>query len=472
MPLESAESLPQRTINQESLGSLINRPRQTGSQQYDFLLNFGIELEVILVYDPSSFRRNALMNKSKNSRYAEIKRVREHFNREKHPGSIPKPALWLARDILQREGLAVASIGHAPDDQDLPYSGWGLVEDSTIKCDCLHAEALKRIPDRFDDHVPVTITGGGVELVSRKFPAPDLDTDDFSCPSLEEISNYINALTGKSTDPFGCITNDSCGLHVHIGVAALKSPDKPRKFPLAILQHLCHILAQYETVISSLFPLSRRATNPNRPPWLGSNMMGLRRTRHVRERHADPSPEDHLSHLTARIFAPDMTANRLIDHMSETPSNPSKPGGTSIGTRHKFISFENLSSLRAHQHAPPTLEFHQHESTLDTSAIHHWIRFVSSLVRAAERAANNAAAAQPPPIPPPAFRYECTHTTAAGEQAVQRENEAGRRILEGTLADLFELLALGGRQREYWRGRVRAFNNDREEVPESGEARS
>ena len=457
MPLENTESLQQGTMDKIFPGSSSNGPRQTGSHQHDFLLTFGIKLEVDLAFDTSSFQRNAFMNNARNSLYAEIKHVKEHVPQERHIWDIPKPALWLAQEILRREGLHVASMGYAPDDEDKPYSGWGLIEDSTIKYDYVHAEALKCIPERIDKDVPVNVMGGGVELVSRKFQAPDLDKDDFSCSSLEETSNYVNALTGKSTDPFACFINDSCGLHVHVGVAALESPNNALKFPLAILQHLCYMLVQYETVISSFFPTYRRGMDPKVPPWLNSNMMGVRRTRQVCECYADKSTEDRLSQIEAQIFAPDMTIDRLMDYMSGRPLRAATPG-VHTGTRHKFISFENLSSIQAGHSAPPTLEFRQHESILGPNAIHHWIFLVLSLVRAAEREAKKSP--QPTCIP---STISLEDPVISSEQ-LDQENKTTSCILEGTLEDLFDLLSLKEYRREYWLGRFKRFNPD--EVPE------
>jgi hypothetical protein len=77
-----------------------------------------------------------------------------------------------------------------------------------------------------------TGVGGNVELVSRKLSAPGCGDDGLHHPFLAEVGKYVAALGGKSTDPFGYFTNDTCGLHVHVGVPARKCPDKCGTFSL------------------------------------------------------------------------------------------------------------------------------------------------------------------------------------------------------------------------------------------------
>jgi hypothetical protein len=199
----------------------------------------------------------------------ETKRVEKDFPEASQAWNLPKPVLRLARDILRRDGLEVAGIGtvdlvhvdglgwmQQPIGQG--YTGWTLVEDVPIGCDDPRADALKYIPERFAEEMLATGAGGGVELVSRKLSAPDSSEHGFHHPSLEEVGKYVAALGGKSTDSFGCFTNETCGLYVHVGVAARKDPDKCVTLPLGVLQHLCYILLQYETTVSQLFPPSRR----------------------------------------------------------------------------------------------------------------------------------------------------------------------------------------------------------------------
>jgi hypothetical protein len=62
--------------------------------------------------------------------------------------------------------------------------------------------------------------------------------------------------------------------------------------PFSVLQHLCYILLQYETTISQLFPPLRRGQDHKRSDWINSNLMGIRKTRHVCECYTDTFSEE------------------------------------------------------------------------------------------------------------------------------------------------------------------------------------
>ncbi len=377
-------------------GSNLESTRWSGSLRHDLPLTFGVELEVFLVYDKSSYQRDEFMNKVKNGLAEEIERVHREVPAERQIWHIPETTLWVAREILRREGLDVAGLGYIQPENSVAYSGWNLVNDTTISCDDPRADTLKYIPERFDEQSLAHGAGGGVELISRKLPAPNSDGDGFAHPSLAEVRDYVVALRGRDTDHIGCLPNESCGLHVHVGVAARRSPDMSVMFPLGVLQHLCYIILQYETVISWLFPPSRRAQDHSKVNWLNSNLMGLRKTRHVCDCYTDIFSEDRLYKIEERIFAPNMTIDRLSDMMSSTPRKDHREGPPQ-GTRYKFVNFENLSSANREDtpSLPMTIEFRQHESTLDSNTVNHWIMFVLSLIRAAEHKAKQS----PPPTP-------------------------------------------------------------------------
>jgi hypothetical protein len=100
----------------------------------------------------------------------------------------------------------------------------------------------------------------GVELVSRVLPAPDPAQTRVlrSDPSLVEVRNYLTALKGNSSKPYGAYANAVCGLHVHVGLDPKHS--NVGIFPLDVLQHLGYILAQFETSISALHPRNERSS--------------------------------------------------------------------------------------------------------------------------------------------------------------------------------------------------------------------
>jgi hypothetical protein len=483
----SNSTMPAQATTKKNVfaGSKIEGSHWTGSPRHDPPLTFGIELEVILAYDLSSFERdgfmievaerlcrraNILQEIAASEKQMEdvpkpanlleaVKIMSELEGNDEEESGVPPPALWLAEEILRREGLK-NSIGRSTECE--AYSGWTLVEDSSMKTDDLWAEAQRQLPRRFGEQGLKHLFSGGVELVSRKLPAPSSNQDSFSHPSLEEVRDYIVALTGEYYDPYGCITNETCGLHCHVGAAAQENPAKSVMFPLGVLQHLCYILLHYETVISSLFPPWRRGTDHKQAPYLGSNLMGVRNTRHVCECYADTFTEYRLYKIEAQIFAPDMTVDRLCAIMGALPLR-SDLSGEGRACRYKFVNFENLSSTNRPKNPPLTLEFRQHESTVDPLAIKHWILFVLSLVRAAEHKFQQTSLLSTPMSP----TVSPKHLRTCGQRQTQNYKRA-TRILDGGLDDLFDLFDLLDHQREYWLGRFKRFNPEEENVEQNG----
>jgi hypothetical protein len=157
----------------------------------------------------------------------------------------------------------------------------------------------------------------GIELVSRVLPAPDpAQTRVLHCdPALVEVRNYLTALKGNSSKPYGEYTNPVCGLQLHVGLDPKQS--NAGILPLDLLQHLSYILAQFETSISALHPRNRRSlvdTAMSTGTMLASNLMGLRRARHI----CDKILVVLLDEIQDRIFAKGMTIEKLAKLMSET----------------------------------------------------------------------------------------------------------------------------------------------------------
>jgi Putative amidoligase enzyme len=418
--------------------------------------------------DMKSFQRNDFMKCVDNAMFEEEKRIENdiRISECQRRCFLPDPCLRLARAILEREGL-VSNVekeqltfateqrwNSRPADAD--FSAWLLKRDYSISSDHPGHEAIKYVPERCTEESSKNWKGRGVELVSRKLSAPGSDEDGFTHPSLDEVGKFVVALRGKDTDAFGCFPNESCGLHVHVGVAARRNPDKTVDFPLGVLQHLCYIVLQYETLISKLFPMSRRAQAHGKAKMIGSNLMGVRKTRHVCERYADPFVENRLLNIQERIFAPDMTIDLLCDIMSlEPPTTPKD--GLAEETRYRFINFTNLSKTTRCPcccEAPLTLEFRQHESTTDPTAIKHWIVFVLSLIRAAEHKAKQPTP-QTPKSPTSNTNNQNPRTFA---QRQGRKYLLVSHILDGQLDDLFALLNFNDDQRLYWLDRFRSFS--------------
>ena len=292
------------------------------------------------------------------------------------------PQLMWASRILKCRGLDHVVEGN----KHTEVQKWGLVPEISAKIDGWE-EVSKHLPDRVYENTLAQWDAAGVELVSRILQAPNYTDSQVlhSDPALVEIRKYVEALLGTSQTPWGAYTNASCGLHVHVGLDPNLS--QAGLLPLAVLQHLSYMLLQFETSISALHPRGRRAladTMYTTGCMLGSNSMGLRQSRHV----CDKVPLPLLKSIRDRIFSEDMTIDKLASLMSETARNVPYPEPS----RFKFVNFFRPLD---HKNPAKTIEFRQHDGSMDAEEIGRWVLFVTRLVRAAERLATESKPASP-----------------------------------------------------------------------------
>lgn len=275
--------------------------------------------------------------------------------------------------------------------------------------------------DNWDSH--------GVELVSRPLPA--------TSTSFEEIQKHLEPLRGTTSSRHVSMVTPHCALHVHVGFAD-PTPGQPRTtFGLPTLQHLAYILVMYEAQISRMHPPSRRAgsdaamkdcitnldefdeaslnaayqaldgdyTEANCEPNEGSNPEAL-----------FPTP---ISYELSRrlIFTGGMTTAKLVKLMCGT-------------LKDHIVNFTYL--LRPVQ-AARTLEFRQHEGTLDAEAIRWWVNFVLGLIRLADQMA---------------YKYGAD-IDYAGEGYLRTENGC-----EARLEELWELMVFDQEGRLFYERRM------------------
>lgn len=230
--------------------------------------------------------------------------------------------------------------------------------------------------DKWDSH--------GVELVSRPLPA--------TSASFDEIKQYLDPLKGTASSRHGAMTTSHCALHVHVGFPD-PAPGQPRTtFGLAMLQHLAYLLVMYEAQISQMHPPSRRAgsdaamkdciTNLDEFAEASVNASYQDFNEGYFEANGELGDYNELEEpfvtpvsceISRRlIFASDMTTAKLVKLMCGT-------------LKDHIVNFTYL--LRPAQ-AARTLEFRQHEGTLDPEAIRWWVNFVLGLVKLADQMAD------------------------------------------------------------------------------------
>ncbi|KAI4123799.1 MAG: hypothetical protein LQ347_006016, partial [Umbilicaria vellea] len=216
----------------------------------------------------------------------------------------------------------------------------------------------------------------GMELVSPVFTAhPE---------AFIEISDIVNAISGTNTDPFGALVTDRCGMHIHVGLPPIpgSSYSSNPRFDLATLQHLAYILVMYEAHISTLHPRHRREGSLVASTIVQSNVGAFRLNppQTVITGQAFNPITKRMENTTQTLhMQPLDQVRRMIWRNGMTPNALANLMGTGKG---RIVNWSYL--IRLPQEGPRTLEFRQHEGTLDPVAVRWWVLFVTGLVRLAK----------------------------------------------------------------------------------------
>ncbi|KIW11005.1 hypothetical protein PV08_10304 [Exophiala spinifera] len=347
--------------------------------------------------------------------------------------------MFVTQSVLEQAGLECTA-------GERGYESWNIQADGSID---EPKNLSKYLPDRLDSDDECDWVMSGQELVSRVLAAPeDLSLNNFtSSNALQEIACFLKALRGRPRDPFGVFVNESCGFHVHV---ARESQDMDEMIPLPVLQHLAYLLVQFEELINVLHHESRRCRSDFDSHYVETNLMGIRRSTHWCRRVESTD----LSKAQKKIFHKDMTPAGLAKLMDAClRPNMDESGHVVLETRYKFVNFEPLMYEGG---AARTIEFRQHIGTLDFDEIAHWIHFILSLVRTAERMAtwNDRVGVGSP----------CSTMSSSSPLLVSfRKRQANKYQLRcAKLQDEFErmydLLQFDDNVRDYWRRRFVRLN--------------
>ncbi|MCJ1381126.1 hypothetical protein MMC17_004235 [Xylographa soralifera] len=218
-------------------------------------------------------------------------------------------------EVLSGAGIPV-NVGHQ-DPLDDGWDGrWTIKEDSSI-------EAFETNGGKIPGHDYKIL-----ELVSRILPLTD--------ESFEEIEAVINVIQTRYT----LITNESTGLHVHVG-------DGNRGFALQTLKKFSILVVTFEHIVESIHSDARISVDGTQQ--CKKSSWG---TRNIHEISSTVEECQTLEEL-------------------RTLMNPE------LSKKYAY----NFGNLSLTQYQPKmTIEFRQHEGAIDTERITNWVKFVTGLV--------------------------------------------------------------------------------------------
>ena len=216
--------------------------------------------------------------------------------------------------ILREAGFSVN-----PSGPTLNYSNWTVEFDMSIKAEPENAHWM--------DYEFV-----GVEIKTPIFFFHD------RAAAFEQLATAFHLIQLR----YKMFTNNTCGLHVHVGNQSLG-------FPRQTLKKFSQMVLVFEHQLESLHPANRLNNIHCLAP--GTNFPTKDPTKNV------------------RLIQQAQSTVAIVHHMSCQPD----------GHRRGFAY--NVSNLQDEQVMPkPTIEFRQHEGTLDMTAIAAWVGLACGLV--------------------------------------------------------------------------------------------
>lgn len=234
------------------------------------------------------------------------------------------------------------------------YSKWMVTSDDSIIAleASKKAQALKQFtndPEDWDMY--------GIELVSPPFTSIE--------EAQKQVSNILDTLRGSANSEHGILLDESCGLHVHVGLPTNEA------FPIKTLQHLAELQIIYEEQISSLHPAHRR----NRDKEIESNRVNFRTECSEPVERTVKEGRELVTKLFEPLFQPFADVRRQIFDEVVASEDPLRKLRELVGD-HKahILNFTN------HEGGPKTVEFRQHAASKDVQEIFWWVKFCLGMV--------------------------------------------------------------------------------------------
>lgn len=177
----------------------------------------------------------------------------------------------------------------------------------------------------------------GMELISRVLP--------FCEESFREIEKVLARIRGE----YGLVVNQSTGLHVHLG-------NEQKGFEIATIKRLSTLVIAFEHVIDSVHSTSRVYAEEN----------GL-----LNDYCKPNSVSPNLEYLSFLEQALEIESCESLWQVREAMQ-----GGADKKYAYNFLNM--FSDYK--EKVSNTIEFRQHEGTVDASTIIHWVKFLAGIV--------------------------------------------------------------------------------------------
>ena len=279
--------------------------------------------------------------------------------------------LKLVRDILQRSGIS--SMIHADlsaKQIDFSAAPWSLQRDASLM-GLTSEQKIAAFPYSISTVEEAReIDCYGVELVSWPWTSAEAAHD-----SVKSAGEALRAHLKH-----GFVADHETALHAHVGLVDGSA------FPLRVLQNLFLITVLFEDEVSQLHSYQRRRgagdfeIESNRDEFYSEGADDV--SREV------PDPE-HPGKTITRMFIPNFMSPKEIERKIFTEVDGARDPKVRFrqlsGNKQHVVNFSYCFRDKAAGEAAPTVEFRQHDGTMDESEIFHWYHHCAGLVSLAQR---------------------------------------------------------------------------------------
>lgn len=228
---------------------------------------------------------------------------------------------------------------------------WSVKEDASVYGEGLFGYEGYRNNPFVHDEAEV-----GIEITSPAF--------SYTNKSIRKISDFLRVLKRS----FNCRVSSRCGFHVHIG-SYTTNLYRSQGFSLETIHRLLEILARFERPINRIHPPHRIEGNDYCRPLSNKHAF-------ITPNYTWPEPHEKWSPSNPQLIMDDIATLDTLLVLD-----------TALGGKDTAYNFSNLLTVEeGSEQDPPinTIEFRQHQCTVDFCAIVHWVEVVVSLVKNAQ----------------------------------------------------------------------------------------
>lgn len=213
----------------------------------------------------------------------------------------------------------------------------------------------------------------GTEIVTAPHTSPEE-----ACDEVQKISAALRS------DGLNYHIDDECGMHIHVG----KQDGSP--FNIKALQHLAYLVLIYEHEFARWFTPSRRGTNFETK----SNRLDFATE--------CPSPKPQHAYLCDEAgnitegsveavwnYQPLSEIRKSIFDDVDSAENPLQAFIKLMGDKGHIVNFSYSARNITNNQPAATVEFRQHQGTLNGSDVLHWARHCTALVALAQKYADS-----------------------------------------------------------------------------------